>query len=162
MAELKDTNINGTLSISATSSGDDVADVYAELKAIKQAHQDLLDSLEDSGWQEAEILSPFKMYGETGGIWYRKIGKWVEISGIVSTQSSFQSSITEQNMCILPEGYRPNTAFYTLCQGSGRNIWLLTVRINGAVQFSRYHVLDTYPTVAKNVWLPVHTTFSVL
>ena len=48
MAELKDTNINGTLSISATSSGDDVADVYAELKAIKQAHQDLLDAFEYS------------------------------------------------------------------------------------------------------------------
>ena len=102
------------------------------------------------------------MYGETGGIWYRKIGKWVEVSGIASTQSSFQSTTTEQNMCILPEGYRPNIAFYTLCQGSGMNIWLLTVRPNGAVLFSRYHVLDSYPTVPANVWLPFHTAFSVL
>ena len=162
MAELKDTNINGTLSISATSSGEDVADVYAELKAIKQAHQDLLDSLEDSGWLEAEILSPFTIYGSTGGIWYRKIGKWVELLGTASTQSSVNNSTTEMDMCILPEGFRPNIAFYTLCQGSVRNIWQLTVRTDGRVQFSRYRTVDSYPTVPADVWLPFHTTFSVL
>ena len=103
------------------------------------------------------------MYGETGGIWYRKIGKWVEVSGIISVSQDVLGDTTEKNVCILPDGYRTNSAFYTVCQGSTRNIWLLTVRPAGNLQFSRYRVGDgAYQTIAANTWLPFHVTYSVL
>lgn len=55
-------------------------------------------------------------------------------------------------------GYRPAKECYTLCQGSGKNTWLLTVKTNGEVTFSRYGT-TSIGQVTTDTWLPFNFCF---
>lgn len=116
----------------------------------------------DSGWTTATLTSSFKPYSDNSSSTpeYRKIGKMVEIRGIVAPTSNIASG-GSANIFTLPTGYRPHKEVYTICQGSGRAIWLLTIHPDtGIVQFGRYGKED-YAEASTSVWLPFHATFSV-
>ena len=116
----------------------------------------------DSGWITATLTSSFKPYEDnlSSTPEYRKIGKMVEIRGCVAPTSNIASG-SSGNIFTLPVGYRPHKEIYTICQGSGRAIWLLTIHPdNGVVQFGRYGKGE-YAEASTSVWLPFHATFSV-
>lgn len=55
-------------------------------------------------------------------------------------------------------GFRPSMRKEILCQGSGKNSWLLTISDEGEVSFSRYGT-NTYNDANSSTWLPFHVVF---
>ena len=87
----------------------------------------------------------------------------VQIAGALSPANDAVLANGTDNVAAftLPEGFRPPTGIYALCQGTMRAVWLLRVNADGQVQIGRYRTsFDSYPsTVATSVWLPISITF---
>jgi hypothetical protein len=104
------------------------------------------------------LASGFAMYGDVETK-YRKDGRTVEVRGIVTPTADIAGSTTIYPIFTLPEGYRPDSPIYTICQGSSNCTWLLRVAANGEVGFSRYRNGGETATAAASVWLPFQVTF---
>ena len=117
---------------------------------------------EDSGWQTATLSSLFKPYNnkEANTPKYRRSGKIVEIRGTVSPSSEIAGSSSGKEIFTIPEGYRPSDDVNIVCQGSGKNIWLLTVKANGNVLFARYGTTE-FIACPSSGWLPLSVTYIV-
>lgn len=118
------------------------------------------------GWIYPTIGSDFVMYGTdeaANKTRYRKDGRIVEVRGIVKPAvdlpKSGDGSTTSYTIFTLPNGYRPNSPIYSICQGSGNCTWMLQVNSNGNVTFARYRNGDTSTTAAVGAWLPFQATF---
>lgn len=120
------------------------------------------EDLDDSGWTNVTLSSSFKAYGNNSSNTpqYRKTGNVIEIRGIVSPKSDLAGSNTGVTIFTLPSGYRPTKTVYEICQGSGRNVWLLTINTNGTVQFSRYGITAN-ATANTSAWLCFNKIFMV-
>lgn len=112
----------------------------------------------DSGWIYAELTSQFTVYNndESSKPQYRKIGKVVEIIGVVTPTSS----TSEDTIFTLPIGFRPKTFYSAIMQGSGNNKWQLIVRETGIVSFGRYGTTSTI-NASPGTWLPFQAIFMV-
>lgn len=116
------------------------------------------------GWMYPTLESNFTMYGSSSSDnkpKYRKDGRIVEVRGIVTPASDIAGSTTMYNIFTLPEGYRPNSPIYSICQGSGNCTWLLRVNTNGELGFSRYRNGSETATASAGAWLPFQVTFLV-
>jgi len=114
------------------------------------------------GWIFPTITNAsFAKYGtsDSGDVRYRKDGNVGEVRGIVTPTVDVAGNTTIHELFTLPEGYRPSSPIYVVCQGSGNCTWLLRVNNNGDVGFSRYRNGDTSTTAAAGVWLPFQATF---
>ena len=114
----------------------------------------------DSGWIDATLSSRFNLYASDSECKYRKIGKYVQIHGVVKPKSAIAGSTTEYTIFTLPEGYRPSNSVYSLCQGSGKNTWLLRVNTDGTVNFSRYGTTSN-TEAGTSAWLPFDMGFLI-
>lgn len=126
---------------------------------ILESINKLSNEIKDSSWENATLTSAFKTYGSDTSPEYRKIGKVVEIRGQVSPNSAIESGGTA-TIFTLPEGYRPSKTVFTLCQGSGKNSWLLTIANTGDVMFARYGT-SANAQCPTNAWLPFSATFTI-
>lgn len=113
----------------------------------------------DSGWQTLTLNSAFELYTSGFPVRYRKIGKTVEVYGVVKPASEIAAGGTA-TIGTLPSGYRPPNQLTFLCQGSGLNKWLLTVGSDGNLGFGRYGASSNV-AAGTNVWLPFNATFFV-
>lgn len=121
------------------------------------------------GWAYPTLTSQFTMYGTSESAnkpRYRKDGRLVEVRGIVTPTSDIAGSNDILPIFTLPEGYRPNSLIYALCQGSGTCSWLLRITDDGEVGFSRYRDGTGYTTAKANsdntgTWLPFQITYLV-
>ena len=114
------------------------------------------------GWIYPTLESNFAMYGtdeSANKTRYRKDGRLVEVRGIVKPTVDIAGSTTIYPIFTLPNGYRPSSPIYVVCQGSGNCTWLLRVNPNGEVGFSRYRNGDATATAAVGAWLPFQVTF---
>lgn len=118
------------------------------------------------GWIYPTLGSDFVMYGtdeSANKTRYRKDGRLVEVRGVVkpavNLPKSGDGSTVSYTIFTLPNGYRPNSPIYIICQGSGNCTWLLQVNTNGNVTFSRYRNGDTSATADTGAWLPFQVTF---
>jgi hypothetical protein len=120
------------------------------------------EDLDDSGWKNATLTSNFNAYSNISSNTpqYRKVGNIVEIRGVVSPKSNLTGSTTGVTIFTLPTGYRPSNAIFEICQGSGKNVWLLTINSNGTVQFSRYGT-NANATASTSAWLCFNKTFTI-
>lgn len=125
---------------------------YYNINAIIQQHGNNVFQ-EDTGWIKATLSSsfiPYQSEQENTPI-YRKIGKLVEIKGVVSPKTA-QDAGWGATIFTLPEAYRPSFAINKLCQGSGSNKWLLAVNLDGTVTFARYSGTSNV-TIPATAWL---------
>lgn len=126
------------------------------------------------GWIYPTLNSDFAMYGTSESAnkpKYRKVGSVVEIRGIVTPTvtlpKSGDGSTDMYTIFTLPEGYRPGSLIYVICQGSGNCTWLMRINTNGEIGFSRYRNGDASASVspgadgASGTWLPFQATFLV-
>lgn len=113
------------------------------------------------GWLYPTLTSSFSIYGSTADNQprYRKDGRMVEVRGIVTPTSDIAYSNDIISIFTLPEGYRPSSPIYVVCQGSGNCVWLLQVTSGGEVGFSMYRNGNTNTTATAGVWLPFQVTF---
>jgi hypothetical protein len=109
----------------------------------------------------------FVLYDISTQIYLRKIGNFVNICGAISSTVNIDSSVmaTGKRFMTLLEKFRPLQEVRTVCQGSGKNTWLLTIKTNCEIWFSRYGT-SSYASVtgkAQNesgrVWLPFNVTY---
>lgn len=113
-------------------------------------------------WVDAVLYDNFVMYGEDFNAnfpRYRKDGRIVEVRGAVKPAKDIPGSDTKYTIFQLPDGYRPNTPVYTICQGSSACTWLLEINTNGSVNFSRYRDGSGFIKASTSVWLPFHVTY---
>lgn len=114
------------------------------------------------GWIFPTLSSNFAMYGTSESDnkpRCRKDGRLVEVRGIVTPAADIEGSNTIYPIITLPEGYRPSSPVYLLCQGSNNHTWLLRIATNGEVGFSRYRNGGTTTTATAGTWLPFQATF---
>lgn len=114
----------------------------------------------DSGWINATLSSYFNLYASDSECKYRKIGKYVQIHGVVKPTATIAGSATDYPIFTLPEGYRPSVSVYSVCQGSGKNTWLLRVNTDGTVNFSRYGTTSN-AGASTSTWLPFDVGFLI-
>lgn len=118
--------------------------------------------LADTGWQVATCDANFKAYNDlaTNTPKYRKIGKIVEVRGIVTPTVNLASGI-QYTIFTMPDGYNPSTVdVYNINQGSGMNRWYSAVTTNGKFTIGRYGV-DTAKDIPAGAWLPFHAIYMV-
>ena len=124
---------------------------------------ELMKDIESSGgWVNLTLTSAFKNYNNDNNNRprYRKIGKTVEIRGIIAptNQISANSSTT---IATIPQGYRPSTCpANTVCQGSGVNRWCLRVELNGNIVCERYGSSSNI-AIPTTAWLPFYITYFI-
>lgn len=123
--------------------------------------------MEDTGWISAEPLmtEAFTAY-KTEFPRYRRIGKMVQVHGIVKPTAEITGATARSVIFTLPSGFRPSFECVTLMQGSGNAAWECSVRANGAVSLARYRTADvatgtSYSPAPVTVWLPFSMTFFV-
>lgn len=119
----------------------------------------LTEMVEDSGWQDAVLCDEFELYGSDSTCKYRKVGKIVQVCGIVKPTSTFSSGASNP-LFTLPEGFRPATYQAYICQGSDVNKWLCSVQSTGEISLSRYGTTEKI-SVSTNAWLPFSIMFLV-
>lgn len=118
--------------------------------------------VQDSGWKTASIdTNSFVLYNTSENVKYRKIGKMVEVNGVVKPKSAIAGSTFNYTIFTLPTGYRPHRQVSYLCQGSGSNSWLFTITAAGDVRFSRYNNGSAYVEAGTGTWLPFNATFFI-
>ena len=123
---------------------------------------ELEEKIADTGWIDLEWTSDFENYNNYSGVnpQYRRIGKEVYLRGTATPTKDIPGSATESTMFNLPEGVRPSKDVPEICQGTGKNTWLLIVNTDGKVTFSRYGISDSV-TAKKGNWLVFETNFAI-
>ena len=109
----------------------------------------------------------FVLYNASEYIYIRKIGNFINICGAISSTVNIDSSdmANGKKFLTLSSKFRPIREVCVLCQGSGKNSWLLTIKANGDVMFSRYgsssytSITGAAQGVSGRVWLPFNATY---
>lgn len=117
----------------------------------------------DTGWKNAALASGFETYaGNTSNaLKYRRKGNVVYVKGVVTPKATLTGGTDNETITTLPEGYRPETQWNYICQGSGTAIWLCSVTAGGLVRFSRYRNGSAWADAANNSWLPIDISFII-
>lgn len=125
----------------------------------KEEHNVMLFT--DSGWQTCTLSSGYAVCTSGKTLRVRKVGKFVEVSGVFKNSSaSSTSSVTAVKFATIPSGYRPSQQQTQVCQGSGMNRWLLTVNTSGEMFWSRYGT-NAYAAAKAGSWFPYTITYMV-
>ena len=114
------------------------------------------------GWIYPTLESAFTWYGTSEAnsrVRCRKNGGIVELRGIVTPTADIPGGNDNYNICVLPNGYRPSSTIYTICQGSSNCVWLLRIESDGEVGLSRYRNGNASATATAGTWLPFQVTF---
>lgn len=114
---------------------------------------ELEEKIADTGWIDLEWTSDFENYNNYSGVnpQYRRIGKEAYLRGVATPTEDIPGSATEITMFNLPEGVRPSRDVSKICQGTGKNTWLLTVNTDGRVAFSRYGISESVTTKKRKL-----------
>ena len=123
---------------------------------------ELEEKIADTGWIDLKWTRDFENYNNysDNNPQYRRIGKEVYLRGVATPTEDIPGSATEITMFNLPEGVRPSKDVPKICQGTGKNTWLLMVNTNGSVSFSRYGTND-WVSASPGNWLPFNITYFV-
>lgn len=113
----------------------------------------------DTEWKSLTITSSFKAYGNTAGNLpkIKKSGNTINLRGIIAPTAELGAN-AQTLLCTLPDGYRPSLQQNFICQGSSRNVWLLSVESNGNVYVSRYGT-TSFIAIPTTAWLPFAVTY---
>ena len=144
--------INGELELGTALS---IASGGTEAKTAEQARINLgiEPFIKDTGWIDATLTSSFTLYSTNDVCQYRKIGKHVQLRGVVKPTEALAGSLTGVVIFTLPAEFTPSRPCNFVCQGSSVNKWLLQVSTNGNVSFSRYGTSSLAQAGVK-AWLP--------
>lgn len=165
---------NGTAYIEVIKYGDG-AQIVQKFYPCKKSEQFEISRMRYSGtwsnwmitggcteWTNLTISSGFEVYtsGSTTPK-YRVNGNLVTITGAVKPTATVTSSATDIPILSgIPAQYRPTFSQTFICQGSGINRWLLTVKSDGVVYAGRYGT-NEYVNMPTGAWLTFTVTYSI-
>lgn len=123
---------------------------------------ELEEKIADTGWIDLKWTSDFENYNNYSDLnpQYRRIGKEVYLRGVATPAEDIPGSAREITMFNLPEGVRPSKDVPKICQGTGKNTWLLMVNTDGKVTFSRYGISGSV-TAKNGNWLIFEINFTI-
>lgn len=85
---------------------------------------------------------------------YSRDGRMVQITGVIRNNIIVNSGAPTVKMATLPKGVRPKSEVGFVLQGSGMNRFMLTVRPDGTLGFSRYGI-TAYTDVPVGTFITV-------
>lgn len=113
------------------------------------------DIIEDTGWVECKYGNGIVPYTSNSHARVRKIGNIVFLQGALKNNTAWS---THDSILTFDKKFAPSQESRFLCQGSGLNRFLLTVRTTGICKVERYGTTKSI-TVEKGAWLNVFATW---
>lgn len=111
-------------------------------------------------WKEISYSSGYKAYGTNNGLYYRRVGNIVELSGVWTSNSKRTSSNTEVEFGRINSLFAPSKIVRVRCQGTGLNTYLLTINTEGVLYWARYGTTGN-TDLTSGFWGTVHITWTI-
>lgn len=115
------------------------------------------DIIEDTGWIECKYGNGIVPYTSNSNARVRKIGNIVFLQGTLKNNTAWS---THDSILTFDKKFAPSQESRFLCQGSGLNRFLLTVRTTGICKVERYGTNQSQGiTIKTGAWLNVFVTW---
>jgi hypothetical protein len=115
------------------------------------------DIIEDTGWIECKYGNGIVPYTSNSNARVRKIGNIVFLQGTLKNNTAWS---THDSILTFDKKFAPSQESRFLCQGSGLNRFLLTVRTTGICKVERYGTNQSQGiTIKTGSWLNVFATW---
>ena len=115
------------------------------------------DIIEDTGWIECKYGNGIVPYTSNSNARVRKIGNIVFLQGTLKNNTAWS---THDSILTFDKKFAPSQESRFLCQGSGLNRFLLTVRTTGICKVERYGTNQSQGiTIKTGAWLNVFATW---
>lgn len=130
-----DTMMNGKANTSHTHSA---ATLETDGFLSKQDKAKLDNLSYDSDWQEVTFKPGYSSYSDSLSVYIRRKGDLVELTGIWKPTSTKSASSNPVPFASIPDELKPTKPVNTVCFGQGKNTYMLTVKADADVCWSRY------------------------
>lgn len=115
------------------------------------------DIIEDTGWIECKYGNGIVPYTSNSNARVRKIGNIVFLQGTLKNNTAWS---THDSILTFDKKFAPSQESRFLCQGSGLNRFLLTVRTTGICKVERYGTNQSQGiTIKTGAWLNIFATW---
>ena len=148
------TNI-GNLSTNIGNLSTNVGTLSTNVENLSEKINKKQDIIEDTGWVECKYGNGIVPYTSNSNARVRKIGNIVFLQGTLKNNTAWS---THDSILTFDKKFAPSQESRFLCQGSGLNRFLLTVRTTGICKVERYGTTKSI-TVETGAWLNVFATW---
>ena len=148
------TNV-GNLSTNVENLSENVGNLSTNVENLSENIDKKQDIIEDTGWIECKYGNGIVPYTSNSNARVRKIGNIVFLQGTLKNNTAWS---THDSILTFDKKFAPSQESRFLCQGSGLNRFLLTVRTTGICKVERYGTTKSI-TVGTGAWLNVFATW---
>ena len=150
------TNV-GNLSINVENLSENVGNLSTNVENLSENIDKKQDIIEDTGWIECKYGNGIVPYTSNSTARVRKIGNIVFLQGTLKNNTAWS---THDSILTFDKKFAPSQESRFLCQGSGLNRFLLTVRTTGICKVERYGTNQSQGiTIKTGAWLNVFATW---
>ena len=150
------TNV-GNLSTNVENLSENVGNLSTNVENLSENIDKKQDIIEDTGWIECKYGNGIVPYTSNSNARVRKIGNIVFLQGALKNNTAWS---THDSILTFDKKFAPSQESRFLCQGSGLNRFLLTVRTTGICKVERYGTNQSQGiTIKTGAWLNVFATW---
>jgi hypothetical protein len=150
------TNV-GNLSTNVENLSENVENLSTNVENLSENIDKKQDIIEDTGWIECKYGNGIVPYTSNSNARVRKIGNIVFLQGTLKNNTAWS---THDSILTFDKKFAPSQESRFLCQGSGLNRFLLTVRTTGICKVERYGTNQSQGiTIKTGAWLNVFATW---
>ena len=150
------TNV-GNLSTNVENLSENVGNLSTNVENLSENIDKKQDIIEDTGWIECKYGNGIVPYTSNSNARVRKIGNIVFLQGMLKNNTAWS---THDSILTFDKKFAPSQESCFLCQGSGLNRFLLTVRTTGICKVERYGTNQSQGiTIKTGAWLNVFATW---
>ena len=150
------TNV-GNLSTNVENLSENVENLSTNVENLSENIDKKQDIIEDTGWIECKYGNGIVPYTSNSNARVRKIGNIVFLQGTLKNDTEWS---THDSILTFDKKFAPSQESRFLCQGSGLNRFLLTVRTTGICKVERYGTNQSQGiTIKTGAWLNVFATW---
>ena len=150
------TNV-GNLSTNVENLSENVENLSTNVENLSENIDKKQDIIEDTGWIECKYGNGIVPYTSNSDARVRKIGNIVFLQGTLKNNTAWS---THDSILTFDKKFAPSQESRFLCQGSGLNRFLLTVRTTGICKVERYGTNQSQGiTIKTGAWLNVFATW---
>ena len=150
------TNV-GNLSTNVENLSENVGNLSTNVENLSENIDKKQDIIEDTGWIECKYGNGIVPYTSNSNARVRKIGNIVFLQGTLKNNTAWSTHVS---ILTFDKKFAPSQESRFLCQGSGLNRFLLTVRTTGICKVERYGTNQSQGiTIKTGAWLNVFATW---